>query len=147
MIFTKRHLFFTVLTAFAFGAVSCTTVESPKTNSADANVLTNVNAADLPPGFSVKPVPMSANATPGIPNPNDAAANKMPTGNIPGIPDTSKPGATPQPRNTPPIPGIPDQETIKKQMNTPLKDVNVVNNPTKTSSNANNQPANNSRQP
>lgn len=148
----RNYLF--ILALFTLSLVSaCSTAESPKTNAntVGANGIQNINAEDLPPGFSTSPVPMSANSTPGIPGPNDVNANKVPTGNIPGIPDTNKMGRTPQPKNTPPIPGIPDQETIKRQMNTPLKDVNVVNNPSKSQSDANNQPTErprgNSRQP
>ena len=144
------------LLIFAFSIVSlslsCTTAESPTTNGnvVSGNVIKNINAADLPPGFSTSPVPMTG-STPGIPGPNDVNANKIPAGGIPGIPDPSKIGKTPQPKVTPPIPGIPDQETIKRQMNTPLKDVNVVNNPSRNPSDANNQPTErprgNSRQP
>ncbi|MCY7376464.1 MAG: hypothetical protein LH472_10895 [Pyrinomonadaceae bacterium] len=148
----KNYLF--ILTLFLLSLNSaCATAESPSANAntIGANGIQNMNAADLPPGFSTNAIPMSANSTPGIPGPNDANANKVPTGNIPGIPDTNKMGKNPQPKNTPPIPGIPDQETIKKQMNTPLQDVNIVNNPPKGQSDANNQPANrprgNSRQP
>jgi hypothetical protein len=36
------------------------------------------------------------------------------------------------PKGTPPIPGIPDQETLKKQMNTP-RNANDVNKPSNTS--------------
>lgn len=132
--------------------LSCTTAESPTTNAntVGGNVIQNINAADLPPGFSTSPVPMIG-STPGIPGPNDVNANKIPVGNIPGIPNADKLGKNPQPKVTPPIPGIPDQETIKRQMNTPLKDVNVVNNPSKTQSDANNQPTErprgNTRQP
>ena len=131
---------------------ACTTAESPAANavSSDANSVKIINAADLPPGFSTSPVPMTG-STPGIPGPNDVNANKIPAGGIPGIPDPSKIGKTPQPKVTPPIPGIPDQETIKRQMNTPLKDVNVVNNPSRNPSDTNNQPTErprgNSRQP
>ncbi len=141
-----------VLSLFSLSLnAACTTAESPATNavSPDANSVKIINAADLPPGFSTNPVPMSANSTPGIPGPNDV--NKIPSGNIPGIPDANKMGKNPQTKKTPPIPGIPDQETIKKQMNTPLQDVNIVNNPPKSTSDANNQPMpkprGNNRQP
>ena len=147
----RNYLFISGLFLLSLNA-ACTTAESPTTNAnvVSANAVRNINAADLPPGFSTSPVPMTG-STPGIPGPNDVNANKVPTGNIPGIPNTNKMGKTPQPKVTPSIPGIPDQETIKKQMNTPLKDVNVVNNPPKSQSDANNQPADkprgNSRQP
>lgn len=147
----KNYLF--ILSLFLLSLnTACTTAESPATNinTVGANSTKNINAADLPPGFSTNPVPMTG-STPGIPGPNDGNANKIPVGNIPGITDTNKMGKNPQPKNTPPILGIPDQETIKKQMNTPLKDVNVVNNPQKSQSDANTQPTErprgNSRQP
>ncbi len=130
--------------------LACSAAPTPNTNVSSVNAA-NLDPSNLPPGFSTNPVTMGTNSTPGIPNPNDANANKIPTGNIPGIPDTNKMGKTPQPKNTPPIPGIPDQETIKRQMNTPLKDANIVNNPPKTTTNANNSPAEkprgNTRQP
>ncbi len=142
-----RNVLF-ILVCFSVAAnLACSSANPPTSNANVANAV-NLNSANLPPGFSTSPVPMSANSTPGIPDPNDANANKLPTGNIPGIPDPNK--KTPQPKNTPPIPGIPDEKTIREQMNTPLKDVNVVNNPPKTQPDANNQPANkrgNTRQP
>jgi hypothetical protein len=140
--------FLFVLICFLVATSSaCSSATVPTANVSTAN-LVNTDAANLPPGFSTSPVPMGANSTPGIPDPNDANANKLPTGAIPGIPDSNK--KTPQPKNTPPIPGIPDEKTIKEQMNTPLKDVNIVNNPPKTQSDANNKPADkrgNTRQP
>ncbi len=141
----KNYLFIFALSLMSLNA-ACTTAESPSTNAntMGANGIQNINAADLPPEFSTKPVPMNG-STPGIPNPNDPNANKVPMGNIPGIPDTNKMGKTPQPKNTPKIPGIPDQETLKKQMNTPLQDVNIVNNPSKTTTGANNQSRDNTK--
>jgi len=91
---------------------------------------TNANTtANVPPELSGSPVPITANSTPGIPDPNSANVKPM-TGTTPGIPDTSK-GKTVLPKGATPTPGIPDQETLKKQMNTPIKDANVVNNPPK----------------
>ena len=76
----------------------------------------NVDANNLPPGFSASPIPPSSNSTPGIPDP--ANANKVPKGATPtpGIPDPGelrkpfKPGATP-------TPGIPSPEELRKQLN------------------------------
>lgn len=145
-----RNLFFGFICLSLTATLACSTAPTPNANVTGVNAA-NLDPANLPPGFSTSPVTMGTNSTPGIPNPNDANANKIPTGNIPGIPDTNKMGKTPQPKNTPPIPGIPDQETIKRQMNTPLKDANIVNNPPKTTTNANNSPAEkprgNTRQP
>ena len=141
-----RNFLFVLICFSLYANMACTTAETPTTNANTANAV-NLDPANLPPGFSTSPVPINGNI-PGIPNPNDANANKIPTGNIPGIPDANK--KTPQPKNTPPIPGIPSEAEIRRQMNTPLKDVNVVNNPPKTQSDANNRPANkkgNTRQP
>ena len=103
---------------------------------------TNSNtAANVPPELSGSSVPMTANSTPGIPDPNSANANKPMTGTTPGIPDTSKGNAV-LPKGATPTPGIPDPETLKKQRNTPIKDVNVVNNPPKTDKQSNENSAN-----
>lgn len=140
-----RKLLFVLMCSSLAASFACTTAQTPNANSSTVGTNNQVNAANLPPGFSTNSIPLSANSTPGIPNPNDANANKIATGNIPGIPDPSKIGKTPQPKNTPPIPGIPDQETIKRQMNTPIKDANVVNNPPKNQLGINNKPAEKSR--
>jgi hypothetical protein len=133
----KKILF--VLICFSLSAIlACSTAETPTVNSNTGNAV-NLDQSNLPPGFSTSPVPINGNI-PGIPNPNDANANKVPMGNIPGIPDPNK--KTPQAKNTPPIPGIPSEAEIRRQMETPLKDVNVVNNPSKSQSDVNNRPAN-----
>ena len=133
----RKFLFIFMCFAVALN-FACSSTETANTNSANVSSANQIDSTNMPPGFSGSPVPMSANATPGIPDP--ANANKVPLENIPGI-DPNKIGKTPQPKNTPPIPGIPDQETLKKQLNTPIKDVNVVNNPSKSQSDANNKPA------
>lgn len=122
-----RKVFFVLLCFSAAACFACSTAETPNANS--ANSANRIDSTNIPPEFQTSPIPMNANI-PGIPNPNDANANKIPTGNIPGIPDPNK-AKTPQPKNTPPIPGIPSEAEIKRQMNTPLKDVNIVNNPQK----------------
>lgn len=142
-----RNFLFILICFLVAANTACSSATAPTANANTANVV-NLDPANMPPGFSTSPIPIGANSIPGIPDPNDANANKIPTGNIPGIPDPNK--KTPQPKKTPPIPGIPDEKTIREQMNTPLKDVNIVNNPPKAQSDANNQPANkrgNTRQP
>lgn len=134
-----RKFLFVLICFSAAGNLACSTAESPPANVNTTNAA-NLDPANLPPGFSTSPIPLGTNSTPGIPGPNDSNANAAPAKNIPGIPDTNKMGKTPQPKNTPRIPGIPDDETIRRQMNTPLKDVNVVNNPPKNQSNVNNRP-------
>lgn len=100
-----------------------TTVPNSATNS-------NVNAvvgreikldpANLPPGLSAKPVQMSANMPPGI------SVNAVPPSGktTPGIPSDAelKKGFRP---GKFPTPGIPDQETIRKQLNTPGRNANA----------------------
>ena len=140
-----KILLFTFVFVSLTANLACSTTEAPNANS--AATANRIDPASIPPEFSGTPVTTNGNSIPGITNTN--AANKMPTGNIPGIPDQSK--KTPQPKNTPPIPGIPSEAEIKKQMNTPLKDVNVVNNPPKSQQpDANNRPPEkrgNTRQP
>ena len=144
-----KNILFVLICLMFIANTGCSTTDTATSTNANANVgnVVNLDPANLPPGFSTSPVPVNGNI-PGIPNPNDANANKIPAGNIPGIPDPNK--KTPQPKNTPPIPGIPSEAEIKKQMNTPLQDVNIVNNPQKSQSDANNRPADkraNTRQP
>jgi hypothetical protein len=142
-----RNLLFILICFSIAASLGCSSANTPNTNANTGNVV-NLDPANLPPGFSTSPVPINGNI-PGIPNPNDVNANKVPMSNIPGIPDPNK--KTPQPKNTPPIPGIPSEAEIKRQMNTPLNDVNIVNNPKPGQQpDANNRPANkraNTRQP
>jgi len=132
----NRILFVLTFCLFTIG-LACSTTETTNVNVGNGSTANKVDSANIPPEFSNNSV-LSANSAPGI---DPANANKVPTGNIPGIPDTGKIGKTPQPKNTPPIPGIPDEKTIKKQMNTPIKDMNVVNNPPQNQSDVNNRPA------
>ncbi len=142
-----RNLLFVLICFSVAVNLACSSANTPTANANTGNAV-NIDPANLPPGFSTNAVQINGNI-PGIPNPNDPNANKMPTGNIPGIPDPNK--KTPQPKNTPPIPGIPSEAEIKRQLNTPLQDVNIVNNPPPNQrSTANDQPANkrgNTRQP
>jgi len=105
---------------------------------------TNTNAntsANIPPEFSSNLVSIEGNSIPGITDANSGNVNKPTTGTTPGIPDTSK-GKTALPKGATPTPGIPDEETLKKQINTPLQDVNVVNNPPKDDRKPNENSAN-----
>jgi hypothetical protein len=142
-----KNLFFVLICFTSAANLACSTTDTATSTNANVGNVVNLDPANLPPGFSTSPVPVNGNI-PGITNTNDANANKIPGGNIPGIPDPNK--KTPQPKNTPPIPGIPSEAEIKKQMNTPLQDVNVVNNPPKSQTDANSRPADkraNTRQP
>ncbi len=133
----KRILFVLTFCLFAV-SFACSSPETTNANADNGSAASKVDSANIPPEFSTNSVLLSANSAPGI---DPANANKVPLENIPGIPDTTKTGKTPQPKNTPPIPGIPDEATLKKQMNTPIKDMNVVNNPLKSQLDVNNRPA------
>jgi len=132
-----RNLLFALLCFSLAASLACSTADTPLTANANVGNAVNLDPANLPTGFSTNALQVNGNI-PGIPNPNDANANKIPATNIPGIPDQNK--KTPQPKNTPKIEGIPSEAEIKKQMNTPLQDVNIVNNPPPGQSNANNRP-------
>jgi hypothetical protein len=133
----KRILFVLTFCLFTV-SFACSSTETTNVNAGNGSAANKVDSTNIPPEFSTNSVPLSANSAPGI---DPANANKVPMENIPGIPDTTKTGKTPQPKNTPRIPGIPDEATLKKQMNTPIKDMNVVNNPPKSQSDVNNRPA------
>ncbi len=133
----KRILFVLTVCLFAV-SFACSSTETTNINAGNGSAANKVDSANIPPEFSTNSVPLSANSAPGIDPTN---SNKVPLENIPGISDTTKTGKTPKPKNTPPIPGIPDEATLKKQINTPIKDMNVVNNPPKSQSDVNNRPA------
>jgi hypothetical protein len=130
---SKKGLFILICLSFALNLACQNAVKTNENINSVANVK---ESADIPPGFSTSPVPMSSNSTPGIPDPKLINANSLQKGMtpIPGIPDPKTIGKTPVPKKTPPIPGIPDEETLKKQMNTIIKDANIVNNPPKSQS-------------
>ncbi len=118
--------------------MACSSNESSNANVNAVNLTNTISPTNMPPGLSTTPVPLSANSTPGIPDPKTIGVNNAINSNapIPGIPDPKTIGKTPMPKNTPPIPGIPDEETLKKQMKTVIKDANVVNISPKTDANS-----------
>ena len=133
----RRILFFLVSCLLTMN-LACSTTQS---SDANANAVSPSNAnvpTNMPPGLSTSPVPLTANSTPGIPDPKTVGANKTTksTAPTPGIPDPKTIGKTPLPKGTAPTPGIPDAETLKKQLNDLIKDANVVNQPPKTDSNS-----------
>lgn len=140
----KKILFVAIGLLFAFNlACSNAAVPNAETNKA---VVVNASPAKMPEGLSANQVTLSANSTPGIPDPKSDNTNAKGANSIPGIPDQTKTGKTPSPGKTPPIPGIPDEETLKKQMNTPV-DRSVMNQqPPTVNSNSANRP-NNKRKP
>jgi len=95
-------------------------------SSPSVNTNTNVNTqikldpANMPPGLSGNSFTPDVN-TPGIP----ANANPLPrdkTTNVPGIPNNAN--AQNRKGNANSTPGIPDSETLKRQMENPRTDVN-----------------------
>jgi hypothetical protein len=91
---TKIFLFVLTYSLVLFNS-ACQSNTAPNANANSANSLTNIDPKNMPPGLSGSPVPATGEATPGIPSANAVAPPK---------------GATP-------TPGIPDPETLKKQMN------------------------------
>lgn len=149
-VYLRRMTHYNLMSKKVLFVLSCLLFSINLACRSEAQQSENVNAAvnvkefaDVPPGFSTSPVPMSGNTTPGIPDLKSINANNLSNGAtpIPGIPDPKTIGKTPIPKKTPPIPGIPDEATLKKQMNTIMTDVNVVNNPPKSETgNANSRP-------
>ena len=98
-------------------AISCLIFACGTAPQTSVNVNVNAvstNNANIPPEFSMSPIPPSANTTPGI-SANGVTALPKGATPTPGIPDPKlanrkmKPGATP-------TPGIPDPETLRRQM-------------------------------
>ncbi|MBK8464450.1 MAG: hypothetical protein IPL32_01335 [Chloracidobacterium sp.] len=108
-----------IITAnFGCGSSSTSSTASNSSANVNANVVMGkeikLDPANLPAGLSAKPVQMSSNMPPGI------SVNAMPPSGktTPGIPSDAelkkgyKPGKFP-------TPGIPDQDTIRKQLGAP----------------------------
>lgn len=99
-----------VCTGAVFAFTACGSTPVANSNSANANSGPNVavDAANLPPGLSTKPIQPSANATPGIPantSIQTVPSNVSPAEGIPSADDLKKPqkpGATPTPGIPPP---------------------------------------------
>lgn len=119
-----------VLINFLIG-FACSSAGEKTSNSANsANVMTNIDPKNMPPGLSGSPIPPSGNSTPGIPDLKSGNANlSKGTTPTPGIPDEEtlkKQLSGKMPKGATPTPGIPDEATLKKQMNQPAN-VNVPN--------------------
>jgi hypothetical protein len=138
----KKNLFALISLLLAIN-LACSNVAAPNSDTNKA-VVVNANPTDLPEGLSANQIPLSANFTPGIPDPKSVNANSSSNGagSTPGIPDTTKTGKTPMPKNTPRIAGIPDEETLKKQMNTPVDRSIMERKPPEFESNLSNRPSN-----
>ena len=107
-----------------FGCGSSGPSNTAAVSNSNANAVTSkeikLDPANMPAGLSAKPVQMSANMPPGI-----SVNAALPSGKTtPGIPSAEelkkgfKPGKFP-------TPGIPDQETIRRQMGVPAKNINA----------------------
>ncbi|CAN5426336.1 hypothetical protein BH18ACI1_BH18ACI1_11420 [soil metagenome] len=140
----KNFLFVLISLLLAIN-MACSAVETPNTNT-NVNAVTNLNNANLPPEFSASPLPMSANSTPGIPDPNSVNINRMPKGATPtpGIPDPKNIGK-PLPRGATPTPGIPDEKTLKEQMKNSTSNSRMEQKPPQTDSNPTRSPSNRPR--
>lgn len=127
---SKKTILFLIFIniTIAFGCSS--TAENSSKKSTNANVVTNIDPKNMPPGLSASPIPPSANTTPGIPDPKTINANMTKgTTPTPGIPDqqTLKKQLTNQmPKGATPTPGIPDPETLRKQMNAAPVNANPI---------------------
>ena len=121
---TKFFLSVTVAVFIMFN-LACQSAAPPAANTNSANVMTNVDPKNMPPGLSTVPVAPSGNSTPGIPDPKSANVVVPSKGGtpIPGIP--ANPGK-PLPKGATPTPGIPDPATLKKQMNGSLSNANAA---------------------
>src|SRR5687767_13374286 len=112
-------LFLAVSTAFVGACGGTASTNSTTATNADNRPVSNgevkLDPANMPPGLSGSPVPVTGDI-PGI-SANGAALPK-PTGPIPGIPSESELKKKKKPGTTP-TPGIPDEETIRKAMGYP----------------------------
>jgi len=134
----KQRIYMTRFLGILFLAIS-TAVIGACGGSAPANSTSATNAdnrpvgngevkldpANMPPGLSGSPVPMTGNI-PGI-TANGATLPK-PTTPIPGIPSESELKKKKKPGTTPPTPGIPDEETLRKALGYPPRNANVSKN-------------------
>lgn len=118
-----------VLVNFLIG-FACSSANEKTSNSANGANVTNIDPKNMPPGLSASPIQPSGNSTPGIPDMKSGNVN-LPKGATPtpGIPDEEtlkKQLSGKMPKGATPTPGIPDPETLKKQMNQPVN-VNAPN--------------------
>jgi len=124
----SKFIAFTLLFAIAAIGAACGSAGTSDANTAanaNANgsaIRTNIDPANMPEGLDPKPIPPSANETPGIPkDPLKVEKGATPT---PGIPSQEelkrgvKPGATP-------TPGIPSKAELEKMRKT-APNVNAV---------------------
>ena len=142
-----RRILFCLFSFLLTINLACSMTPSSNVNVNAVSTSNQNTPANLPPGLSTNPVPLTANSTPGIPDPNTTGTNNSVRGTAPtpGIPNPKTIGKTPLPKGTTPTPGIPDAETLRKQLNNLIKDANVVNQPPKTDSNSIKSPTDKTR--
>ncbi len=133
----KKTLFILFAGAAALN-MACQSVE--KTNTNEANVSSNANAALIQsPEFSGNAAPVSAEPTPGIPDPKSINANLRKGEKIPGINDSPTAGK-PLPKGATPTPGIPSEEELKKQFNKQTTNSRIERKPPVVEPNSSNKP-------
>lgn len=110
----KKLLFLLLCTAAMSFACQPYAADDPNANANNGSSTTNIaiDPKNMPPGFGDTNVAIDPkNMPPGFGNANMSIDPKnLPPGINPNA------GKTPQPKNTPKIPGIPSEEEIKKQM-------------------------------
>ena len=119
---------FILLTSFVIAAASLGCGSNVPSNidvKANSNSNTvrelKLDPANMPAGLSGNAIPMPNNLPPGI----SMNANVLPSGKTtPGIPSAEQLKKGFKPKG--PIPGIPDQETIRRQLNTPISNINAA---------------------
>lgn len=129
----QKILMLTALLSVSAGIMACGSAQDSNPNmnvtnlnasEADANRAVNIDPANLPEGLSTKPIDPANHSAPGIPVNGQVNVNIDPNANIPGIPNSSdinkpmKPGSKP-------TPGIPDEETLRRQLKQVHDNANV----------------------
>lgn len=114
-----RNTFTILIVAAALSGAACQSVGDANTNAVNKSTVTVTNP---PPGFSGNVT--NAAADPNAPKPTVMQKGATP---IPGIPSEAelKKQLAPQTKKTPPIPGIPSEEELKRQMNTPVSNQKI----------------------
>lgn len=132
----KKTLFILFACAIALN-LACRSVEKTDSNTA---VSSNANAALIQsPEFSGNTAPVSAEPTPGIPDPKSINANLRNGEKIPGINDSPTAGK-PLPKGATPTPGIPSEAELKKQLNNQTTNSRMDRKPPVVESNSSNKP-------
>lgn len=116
----KKTLFI-LFSSFAALSLGCQSIDKTNTNSV-IKITNGANTSgDIPPEFSGNKITETTNSS--APVLSNLSKGTTPT---PGIPDPATIGKTPQPKNTPKIPGIPSEEELKRQMNTPASNSKIT---------------------